>query len=505
MPNRRNHHQKHRPTDRTEDVLASVDIGSNSFHLAIAHVRDGKLKKIAAMSEKVQLALGLDKHGRLDPAIQDKGLACLTRFAGQLREIPTDRLRVVATNTLRQAVNANEFISRANTILPCPIEIISGREEARLIYLAVAHAIPSANRRLVIDIGGGSTEFIVGQHFTATLTQSAQVGCVSFSRRFFDDGVIDDMRFRRTIDTTKKELAPIVAVARKERWDEVIGTSGTIKAVFGVLAAQSLLDDGKYITLAGVQALQAELVKAGHCKSITIAGVKERRKALLPAGVAILLAIFDVFGIDRISYNDNALKEGVMYDMIERITHKDIRDDSVWQLLDGFAIDKNHAKRVQKTATQLLSATADSLRLNNDDANRLRWAAWLHEIGLSIGHSAYHRHSAYIVQHAEMAGFSQAEQSLLSTIIANHRRHLKTPRTTSKNALSQNTLYLILLLRLAVIANIGRCDDAGTLGLEIISKHHWQANTTQVSDLVRVQLQDEVAWFSRLNIHLELV
>ncbi|MDO5651333.1 MAG: exopolyphosphatase [Moraxella sp.] len=502
--------KKNKPTKTNhpveDEILAAIDLGSNSFHLAIARVHNGELRKTAIMSEKIQLALGLDRQGRLSEDMQAKALACLSRFVGRLREVPADRVRVVGTNTLRQAINAAEFTAKANAILPRPIEIISGREEARLIYLGVAQEEPSDKRRLVIDIGGGSTELIIGECLEPLLTESVQAGCVSFTQRYFADGVIDEIAFDAAMKATQKELAPIVTRYHKKGWETAIGSSGTIKTVHATLSAQGLTDVKNRITLAGVQTLQQALMAAERSDKIALPAVKEHRKSVLAAGVAILLAVMKTLDIKYINYSDNTLKEGVMYDMLGRIAREDVRDDSVQCLLESFRVDKKQAKRVQKTAKQLFVSANQVLELQAEDLDRLRWAAGLHEIGMSIGHSAYHRHSAYILENAEIAGFSQAEQDLLGRMVAHHRRSLKPLTAIKQSAYGVKLMYLTLLLRLAVLVNRERHDKGHELTLMIVQADYWQiVPADDVSEIVLIELHDETVQFEKWGVRLEIV
>lgn len=337
------------------ELMAAIDIGSNSFHLAIARLDHGEVRKVASMSEKVQLAAGLDENKYLSEEAQQRGLDCLARFMGRLDSVSADRLRIVATNALRQAKNAEDFIRRANEILPKPIEIIAGREEARLIYLGVSHTNASSDKRLVIDIGGGSTEFIIGQEFDPLLTESLQMGCVAYTQWFFQSGDITESAFNDAISDARKEILRISTTYQKTGWTSVVGSSGTIKAVRNVLVSKGWADDQERITYEGVKNLQKLLIKIGRVEDIDLEGVKEHRKAVFPAGVAVLLAAMKVLGIDTMTYSDGALREGVMYDMLGRFAREDVRDRSVHALVERYSVDKRQAKRVVRSCERLLS------------------------------------------------------------------------------------------------------------------------------------------------------
>ena len=488
------------------DKLASVDLGSNSFHLAIAERHGDKLKKVASMSEKVQLGAGLDENNHLSESVQARGLDCLARFAGRLVDVPINRVRVVATNALRQAINSDDFIQKANAILPVPIEIISGREEARLIYLGVSHTSHSTRQRLVVDIGGGSTELIIGKGLTPLLTESAQMGSVSFTQRFFKDGQISDIAFERAIYAAQKEIIQHANRYKKTGFEEVLGSSGTIKVIKQALAGFGLGDD---ITIAGAEQLRASLVACGHVDEIDFAGVKAHRKAFFPAGVAILLAVMKVFGIRLMRYCDGALREGVMYDLLSRLGSDDVRDDSVLALMERFGVDKKQAKRVAKTAQALFDQVADTLHLSLDNEQLLKRAALLHEIGQAIGHSGYHEHGAYMLKHADMAGFSRTDQQKLSSLVRYHRRGITANDLDILQQIGGRKLAtLALLLRIAVVANHSRTElGKQQLKLDITSDQHWhiqvQIDKPEHQACV-IDISDEATWFAKWGIGLSV-
>lgn len=489
------------------ELMAAIDIGSNSFHLAIARLDHGEVRKVASMSEKVQLAAGLDENKILSEEAQQRGLDCLSRFMGRLDSVSSDRLRIVATNALRQAKNADEFIKRANDILPKPIEIISGREEARLIYLGVSHTNESIDRRLVIDIGGGSTEFIIGQEFDPLLTESLQMGCVAFTQKFFESGNINESSFNDAIAEARKEILRISSTYQKTGWTSVVGSSGTIKAVRNVLVSQGWADDQERITYQGVKDLQKLLLKIGQVEDIDLDGVKEHRKSVFPAGVAVLRAAMKVLGIDTITYSDGALREGVMYDMLGRFASEDVRDRSVQALVERYSVDQRQARRVVKTCEQLFLQTHEALDLNSEDNDLLRRAAYLHEIGLAISHSGYHHHSAYLLEFSDIPGFSQVDQLRMAQLARNHRRKLKSENLELVQEVGDRDLvYLCLLLRLAVLVHRSRNDqDKSGLHLKIIDADHWQVQVDADFEeyaLLIFDLRDDIDQFKKWGVEL---
>lgn len=491
------------------ELMAAIDLGSNSFHLAIARLDHHEVRKLASMSEKVQLANGLDENNYLSQEAIERGLACLSRFVGRLDTVSPERLRVVATNTLRQAKNANEFIEKANKILPKPIEIIAGREEARLIYLGVSHTNASIGKRLVIDIGGGSTEFIIGKGFDPILTESLQMGCVSFSKHFFANGEITEKAFEQAISAARKEVMVISRNYQKTGWDSVTGSSGTIKAIKQILLSLGLADEQEQITFKGVKHIQKQLIKMGHIDKINFTDIKDTRRAVLPAGVAVLLAVMSVLGIDAIAYSDGALREGVMYDMLGRFASEDVRDRSVQALMIRYSVDIKHAKRVVKTTETLFKQVKDKLLLNEEDGDILRRASYLHEIGLAISHSGYHRHSAYLVQNSDIDGFSQIDKTRLANLLQFHRRKLKPEGYQQVMQVGgQQLVRLTLLLRLAILINATRSKKVSlSPKLHIISVKKWHLNVPSNSDNVELLLNDlheESQLWQKWGISLEI-
>ena len=492
-----------------EELLAAIDMGSNSFHLAIARVDHGEVKKVASMSEKVQLAAGLDENKNLTEAAQQRGLACLSRFVGRLGSVQPNRLRIVATNALRQAKNGHEFIQKAAEILPKPIEIIAGREEARLIYLGVSHTMVNSGRRLVIDIGGGSTELIIGEEFEPIHTESLQMGCVAFTKAFFVDGEINQKSFDKAVVAARKELSGIANTYKEAGWDTVVGSSGTIKACRQITVNMGWSNEKEELTRDGLDKLKEKLLKYKHVAEMEFDGLKEDRRAVLPAGIAILYAIFDVLELDKLVYSDGALREGVMYDLLGRFQHEDIRDRSVQALMGRYNADPKQAERVVNMAQHLFDGVADSLKLTTEDSDLLRRAAYLHEIGLAISHAGYHRHGAYLLQHSDIAGFSQIDQNHLSHLVAHHRRKLRSDARVDVMKVGGNKLvYLCLLLRLAVLLNHSRSDQMlPAIELTVGNAQQWQlsvsGNAAQWPLLV-ADLHDEQVQFKHWDVELDI-
>lgn len=445
-------------TPRTEQgsLLAAIDLGSNSFHMVVARLSDGELKPIDVMSEKVQLAAGLDEQSVLSEEAQQRGLDCLSRFAQRVSELPRNAIRIVGTNALREAKNRNRFIARATEVLDVPIQVIAGREEARLIYLGVAHTLSDdSDRRLVVDIGGGSTEFIIGSRFEPIRLESLHMGCVSYTKRFFNDGSITREAMDKARTAAARELLAIRRDYRRLRWSSTIGSSGTAKAL---RIACATLGYGEEITLEGLKAVRDQLIGFGQADRIEIEGIKPARRAVLPSGTAILIAAFEILGITAMTYSDGALREGLLYDMAGRLRHEDVRERTIRALKKRYHVDAGQSRRIDATALSFLEQVADSWSLRDDEyRNMLSWAARTHEIGLTIAHTQFHKHSAYLLQHSDLPGFTNTEQLLLAFLARGHRRKFpKEEHRLLPDEKRQSYRHLCLILRLAVLMHRSR-------------------------------------------------
>jgi len=406
------------------DTLAAVDLGSNSFHLQIGRVVDGQIYPLDAVREVVRLGGGLTADKRIDRATQAIALEALAKLAERLRGFPRQAVRAVGTNTLRVAKNAPQFLRDARQALGFPIEVISGREEARLIYLGVAHSLPPAeHRRLVVDIGGGSTEFIIGTGFDPQLTESLYMGCVSYSLKYFPDGKVDKAAMKAAELAARQELASIVRGYREAGWQEAIASSGTARSLENILRENGYAGDG--LTREGLDRLRSALIKHERADPDRIAGLRPNRAPVLPGGLAIMGAVFDELGIESMKVSDGALRHGVLYDLLGRVQHRDMREATVAQFMRRYHVDAAQADRVRRLALSMYDALTPGAE-RDDDADRLLldWAARLAETGLSIAHAQYHKHSAYVLSNADMPGFSRMEQARLARIVLAHRGKL---------------------------------------------------------------------------------
>ena len=348
-------------------LLAAIDLGSNSFHLAIARLDHGEVRRIDSLSEKVQLGAGFDKDKNLTPEAQARALACLARFAQRLQAIPLRYLRIVATNALRQANNSAQFIEQAEHILKKRIEIVAGREEARLIYLGVSHTLAEEGRRLVVDIGGGSTEFIIGENFEPLATESLQMGCVAYTQRFFADGYISTKALDKAIMAARQEVMAIANAYRDLGWQSVVGSSGTIKATRQILAQNGWASPEGFITKEGLAKVRDVVLACKHVSELNVVGLKDDRRAILPAGYAIIQAVFDELNLETMNYSDGALREGVLYDMLGRFSHEDIRDRSANALMARYHVDIAQAHRVAQTVENFYQQLGNSLTIDEED------------------------------------------------------------------------------------------------------------------------------------------
>jgi len=442
-------------------TIAAVDLGSNSFHMIVAATTDDDFRVIDRMREVVRLAAGLDSDNKLTDEAISRALACLEQFGERIRGLSSDSVRIVGTNTLRKARNSSTFIRQAEAALGHPIDIISGIEEARMIYLGVAHGLDdAAEQRLVMDIGGGSTEFILGRRFDPLFTESVHLGCVSHSAAHFADGKITEKRFRDAEIAARQELETFEFRYRQRGWQSVIGASGTILAVLEIVLQERWSTEG--ITAQSVAALRAHLIEAGHVEKVFLKGLTDERRSVIAGGVAILSAAFAALDIDVMRVSDQALREGLLYDLLGRIHQEDVRERTIGKLVERHQIDVDQSQRVAATALRLLDEIAGPWSLNGDDVRRqLRWAATLHEIGLSIAHSHHHKHGAYLLSNLEMPGFSRGEQRRLAALVRGHRRKL--PQDVFKSLPREQAdlaLHLCVVMRLAIVLHRRRSEQA---------------------------------------------
>lgn len=447
--------------------IAAIDLGSNSFHMIIARWDNDQLIILDRLREPVRLGWGLEADGTLSPDARDRAMACLDKFGECLREYPSRSVRIVGTKTLRSLNDSREFLADAQARLGHPVEIISGDEEARLVYLGVAHCIaPAAGKRIVVDIGGGSTEVILGEGVTPILKESLSMGCVAIAKKFFFDGRVNDKAIKKASIACQQEIEPITDIFIDQGWREVLGASGTIKAVAKVCQTAGWSDGT--ITAEGLEKI-VQLYRIHGSTDLKISGLSEDRQTVFLGGVIVLQALFESLLLKSMLAADWALREGLLYDLKGRLENHDIRQASVDALAKRFHVNLEKSARVEQTALLLLEQAAEAWGLNvNETGKLLRWAARLYPVGLDIAHSDYHKHSAYIVEHVDLAGCSRVEQLQLAALVLAHRKRFPTKQFPLDNAA---LVQVAILLRLAIIFHRGRKKNGlPILGVKISAK-----------------------------------
>lgn len=484
-------------------TLAAVDLGSNSFHCQIARVVGDQIYPLDGLREPVRLGAGLDEDKLLDAPSQERALACLQRFGERLRGFDRHAVRAVGTNTLRVAKNARAFLKLARAALGFPIEVVAGREEARLIYIGVQHSLtPSKERRLVVDIGGGSTEFIIGSGYKPARLASLFMGCVSYSVRFFPDGKITKSAMKQAELAARNELQPLVSGFSRKHWQQAVGSSGTVRAL-AELAEANGFATGSTVTPAAMERLRSHLIRSGGIEGAQLAGLKPDRIPVISGGLAILSAVLSELGIAELTIASGALREGVLYDLIGRVHHKDMRDVTVAQFMQRYHVDAAQARRVAALAVSLYRKLSGESR--DDESNYIAWAAKLHEIGISVAYSGYHKHSAYILENADMPGFSRDEQMQLALLVLAHRRSFKKVHPRLDGAVDWRS---VLALRLAALFYRGRSDvslpslQAKVQGnkFRIALDPEWLAR----NPLTATALREEVKEWDKIGLELRI-
>ncbi|ART63779.1 Ppx/GppA phosphatase family protein [Kushneria marisflavi] len=487
--------------------LAAVDLGSNSFHLLIVEVDNGHFTELEKRSKKVQLAAGLDDQGQLDENVMIRALECLKEFGTIIDEHRVDRLRVVGTNALRTAANSIDFVIRAEQCLGQRIETISGREEARLIYQGASTAWQEDTAHcLVADIGGGSTELIVGSGTRPLALESLEMGCVVYTRRFFDNGDITEATMASAEQAARLELANITAHYRRLGWQRAIGTSGTIKAAAATLRAiHPRLKKGE-ITREGLAELRQKLIELGHLDRVSLPGLKSNRARVFPAGIAILSAIFEALNLEHMQHTNGALRDGVLLDLLARDTRHDVRHTTLSDMQRQYQVDAQHVDHVAATALTLFDQLDTSLSLDDASRQLLEQAAMVHEIGLGVAHNRYHQHGSYLLANSDMPGFSLPDQLALAWLVQAHRRQLPEPPPEHRAALPSDVLMrLAQLLRLAVV--LCRARESSTDWQPALYAEEDTLVLTfpsPIPDLLRQDLALEHQWQQRAGLSLRI-
>ncbi|MFK5914302.1 MAG: exopolyphosphatase [Woeseiaceae bacterium] len=489
-------------------MMAAVDLGSNSFHMIVASLEEnGTLKIIDRIKEMVRLSAGLDSKNNLNEETQQRALECLSRFAQRLQNIHEKDIRITGTNTLRIAKNSNKFIKKAKKVLGHRIDVISGVEEARLVYHGAVYSLAElGNRRLVVDIGGGSTEIIIGKNNKPIKLESLEMGCVSITKMFFSDGVINKSKLKKADIFARQKVEPERRSYLKTGWEQCVGTSGSIRSISKVLLATKMTDGT--ITEKGLKQLLDKLLQFELINNIELDGLNTDRQQVFIGGVIVLNAIFKALKLKEMIASDGALREGLMLDMVGRIKHEDIREPSVLQMASRYEVRQEHAANIILSCKYLSNKLSKVWSLNDENNQLLLlWAAHLHEIGLAISLTSYHKHGAYLVLNSDMPGFSMHEQLLLSLLIRYHRQKFMLEDFESFSPKYCNKIfYLIIILRIAVILNRSIPEYQkpdytvkAKKGLLILSfpEHWFEANPLTIADF-----ENETNYLAKIGIDL---
>lgn len=456
------------------NLYAAIDLGSNSFHMLVARREHDEFRIIDRIREMVRLAGGLDARGKLDPNTRDQALACLSRFGQRIAGIPDHQIRAVGTQTLRRMQHPESFLVVAETALGCAIDIISGREEARLVWQGVNQGTAvDDSGRLVIDIGGGSTEFAAGRGPQPDCVESIQFGCVGLTRKAFGKGRINRRRWQRAAEEIASELLAIRPALASTGWQRAIGSSGTIRGVLQILDAQHP-ESVDRIDLNGVDGIAAHIIEAGHVDRIALPGVSARRLPVIAGGVLVLQTCMHTLGIKELEVSPFALREGLLHDLVGRLEHRDPREKSVNAMAERFGADRAQAERVGDFALCAFEQVSDEFGLRRAHRDLLDWSCRLHELGLSIAHSHYQMHSAWLVAHADMAGFTRQEQHFMAFLLKYQRRKIGAGAIEElPGRLRNSARTLLAILRLAVAMARSRSDaDLPDFALAAPAQNH---------------------------------
>ncbi|QIC84990.1 exopolyphosphatase [Serratia liquefaciens] len=438
-------------------LYAAIDLGSNSFHMLVVREVAGSIQTLARIKRKVRLAAGLDQNNLLSHEAMQRGWQCLKLFAERLQDIPREQIRVVATATLRLASNADEFLQTAEQILGCPIQVISGEEEARLIYHGVAHTTGGPDQRLVVDIGGGSTELVTGTGAQAAQLYSLSMGCVTWLERFFTDRNLGQENFERAEQAAREMVRPIAPQLRQHGWQICVGASGTVQALQEIMVAQGM---DERITLSKLRQLKQRAIQCGKLEELEIEGLTLERALVFPSGLSILLAIFQELGIESMMLAGGALREGLVYGMLHLPVEQDIRSRTIRNLQRRYLLDTEQAERVSQLAANFSQQVSNEWQLDARCRELLHSACLIHEIGLSVDFKQAPQHAAYLIRHLDLPGFTPAQKKLLATLLQNQSNTLDLPLLSQQNALPPSTAQrLCRILRLAIIFASRRRDD----------------------------------------------
>ena len=473
------------PEENQKTSLAAIDLGSNSFHMIVANMVDGNIVVVDRIRDSVRLAAGLDENRNITVAASERALECLRQFGQRIQGLPDDAVSAVGTNTLRKAKNSDDFLIAAHEALGYEIDTITGLEEARLIYLGVAHSMAGAEgRRLVVDIGGGSTELILGEEFKTLYRESLHMGCVSLSQKWFADGKLTQQAFDKARIQAMLELRPVQGYYSRPGWQTAIGASGSIKSIGRVSEEMGWSDAG--ITASSLKKIRKAMLSAGHIRDLNLKGLSDERLPVFAGGVVVLSAVFEALKIDQMLVSDGSLREGLLYDQVDRTRHEDVRDNSIHTFSERFSVDQAHVERVRKTAMRLYQECSPVWKLYDDEfSSLLGWAAEVHETGLAISHSQYHKHGAYLVEYTDLAGFTREQQRALAALVRTHRRKFSNKVFENlPSGIGKQIRKIAVIFRLAVLLHRSRIDrsfrdlrlEVGKESLKLMFPAGWLEN-----------------------------
>ena len=491
----------------TSPLYAVIDLGSNSFHMLVTRLLADSVQTVDKVKRKVRLASGLDEHGYLSDEAISRGLECLAFFAERLQDIPSQNIRVVATATLRIAKNADVFLTKAEKVLGRPVNLLSGIEEAETIYLGVAHTSNDEGKRLVLDIGGASTEIIAGSEFKATRVKSLDIGCVTFNKQHFADGLLTAENFAQAVAAAKTAIAPEIKSYQQLGWDNVLGGSGTMQALAEVLMFQQKPAIISYEFLIKFQQM---LMDCGQIQQINIAGLQTERKPVIASGIAILIALFESLNIEQLQLSSGALREGLLYEMLPDMQCQVIRQRTIASLSERFHIDQQHTLKIAVQIDRLFDLFAEQVGLERDNSYQLLMAACaLHKVGLLLAYKYHQQHGAYILQQADLPGFDQADRQLLVALVKSYKADIDVSLLKSQAATDfSQAKILLLILRLAVILSARRQDDLLPPYNLVYNSRHVQLavekNWLAKHPLIKDELLQENTYLAELGLSLSL-
>lgn len=496
------------------ELYATIDLGSNSFHMLTAALEHNEIKILESTSEKVMLAEGLSKQEGIHPDAMARGLECIKRYAQRIENIPKENIRIIGTNTLRAAKNATEYKAQLEKILNgIEIEIVSGIEEARLIFLGVNHwwsGLSQFTKNLVIDIGGGSTEFIIGKNFKMKQAESLRMGCVAF-QRFFPDLAITPKYFNRAVRAAKYEIRNIQEDFPDKSWQYAVGSAGTFKAIEKILIAQGITEEG--ITLKGLKQIKHQILTFDNMRELQLEGLKNHRQRTITPGIAIAIAIFDSLKIKKLHISRGGLREGILYDLLGRLKSEDVRQRSITAICKRYHVSEERSKLQVKICSKLArNIQSEKQQLDQEYLKYLLWAAQCCRIGLSINHSQYQSHSAYLIRNSELSGFSIKERKVIAMVVQNQRRKLNFSlfeQLEFSNHHKQQIQQVIFILRLAlIIGKNGKPNRSNHVQIAF-GKNTIQLNVDQAwlnrHALIRHALFVEKAYWEKQAIDLQIL